>query len=113
MDDSEVGQFAMGQWDFLSETEQPWMLRSPVAVLFLGTEQNPPSSEDCIVVVIVARFGTMVGKVFIAQTQVRRTQQESNVLAWADDATAFLNIVTKRCSSGGAISQSKIEPHSF
>ena len=28
-------------------------------------EQNPPSSEDRTIVIIIARFGTMVGKVFV------------------------------------------------
>ena len=78
------------------------------AILFQGTKQNPPSSEGWIIIIIViARFRAMVGKVFVAKTQVHGTQWESDVLAWVDDATTFLNIMTKwmhqRCSSGGAV----------
>ena len=51
----------------------------------------------------VARFGAMVGKVDIAQTQVRRTQWDLKTSALACDVRSFLNIMTKRCSSGGAV----------
>ena len=55
----------------------------------------------------------MVGKVFVAQTQVRTTWWNSDVSAQADGTATFLNIVTERCSSGGAILWIAIKPHSF
>ena len=55
----------------------------------------------------VARFGAMVGKVDVAQTQVRRTWQDLKTSALACDMRSFLNIVTdapevqrKRCDHG-------------
>ena len=56
-------------------------------------EQNPPFSL-VVIIIIVVRFGAMVGKVFVAQTQVRRTQCDSNRSAWVDDVMTFLNIMT-------------------
>ena len=66
----------------------------------------------------IVRFGTMVGKVFVTQTQVRRTWWDHNRSIWVDDAATFLNIMTeqmqqhRRCSCGGAVIDSD-RPHSF
>ena len=78
-----------------------------VTILFQGTKQNPPSSEDPQHVVVVVRFGAMVRKVTVTQTQARRTQQDSNTSALVCDVMTFLHMMTERCSSsnsnGGAV----------
>ena len=58
-----------------------------------------PNEIPCswnIIDIIVVRFGAMVRKVAITQTQVRGTQLDSNTLALADDAMTFLLTMTER-----------------
>ena len=94
-------------------------MASADALLSQGTKQNPLLSEHCVVIVNVVRFGAMVGKVAIAQTPVRRTQQDFNMSALACDSTAFLVIMTEQAadssssSSGVAVSWITIKPHFF
>ena len=101
-----------------------FILKTPALLTALGSDakgepSNKPLSLRTKSLIIrlchhhcIVRFGAMVGKVFVAQTQVRGTQQEHDTSAQADDASTFLNIMTERCS-GGAISWIAIKPHSF
>ena len=71
--------------------------------------------DRVVIVIVVVRFGTMIGKVDITQTQVCGTQWDFNTSALACDMRSFLNIVSewhRRCSSGGAVIDAT-ETHSF
>ena len=49
-----------------------------------------------VIVIDIARFGAMFGKVVIAQTLARRTWQDFNMLALAHGMMTFLNIMTRK-----------------
>ena len=48
-----------------------------------------------IVIIVIARLGATLGKVMFAQTLVRRTWWDFNMLAFANGKRAFLIIATK------------------
>ena len=65
-------------------------------------------------IIIVAHFGTMVGKIVIARTLAGRTQWDFNMPALACGVMTFLDIVTgkmqqRRCG----LTAIKPQPHSF
>ena len=74
-----------------SETEwHQWLL-----FCFKGPNEIPHRQKITTIIITVVQFGAMVGKVAVAQTLVRRTQQDFNMSELAHGGTTFLNIMTE------------------
>ena len=91
-----------GAWDSESSTIKSPRKQILALHLMVSRMKSPILGRCCHChCCCVVRFGAMIGKVFVTQTQVRGTWWDSNKLAWVDDTNTFLHIMTNRCSSSG------------